>query len=1246
MARPEAVQLAGFYPTPQPLVARIAALVERAPSDRHAVIVDPCAGEGEAVFEIARRLTTDGRNDVYAAEMEATRFEALRARAREHGGSDARVLEGDAFRIEFDHWSSGGASLLFLNPPYDADREHGRLEQRFLARFTDVLATEGVLLFLVPHYALAASAEYLATHYDVDDCFRFPDPDFAAYKQVVLVARRREPRLAPDGSIIERVRAWAESADGMPELPNGKRFRDGEGAIVSMPTYDRWSSGALSKWEMRSVDLAGLASRYRAWSATARGVALAPVRGIEPEQPLSEMLLRSFPVATPPRPAHIAAGIASGLFNGARVTSKTRKFPPLLVKGVFDREYKTIDERTNKDGEVTSVVQVQQPKLVTTILDLRAKRYHVLGSDTRETAASNVATMTVADLLRHYGDSLMGVMRRQCPVLYDPTALPRTRLASSPRRLFSAQAHAARALVKLLERGDNAILLGEIGSGKSTVSLVAARTRGARRPLILCPPHLLQSWRNEAKSVLPNAELRVISTIEDVEAIAATPPDRTVIAVMSREAAKLAHAWAGVGGRACPKCGAELPPPDVDLGKKRARCGATKWTPRDRLGRITVDLAQRLAAYAPGHHVLRSIVALSSGRHGERRLEWMRDNRARGFCGLAVDDVAEAVALLITSSSDDHEKRESAQRAILWACLAVGDDEFTARVARAVAAHDPPHVYDSFSSRVALLLPPDGEAQRALVEELRAGRAERWGDPWAGFARTVEDAKNGVEWTRAAGIRVSWKDGALALADGVKPRSITAATSMLEAMTSAATFRTSRECGEFLFQAVPEPRRVALAQHVARYYPRLFDFLILDEGHEYASDTSAQSFSAHRLSGLGMPTILMTGTIMNGYAESLFVNMWALSKDFRREFARDEKQRFVDRYGYRKRLVSERDASRASEVEYGSQSDRITTSERVIGNAPGVLPLFLLRHLLPIAVTLHKSDLAIDLPPCTQEKCDVEPTPEQKKRFDRLREALVAQIKEDRFEEGLAGKLWGQLAELPSYLDRATSDVGNCDSGDYEIRYPESVLEGRLVASEPGFASSELLPKEAWMLDRVERELAEGRRVMVFAWHVKLLPRLARLIEERIGERVPILHADKVGTAKRQEWIDREVVKKGARVLVTNPVAIQTGLNNLVHFASEVWMENPACNPVVFRQAIGRVDRIGQKLETRIFFPVYAGTLQENLYDLLAKKVAVSVSTDGLDPESALLAAGVGESDALAALSIGRQLWAMMNEAA
>ena len=313
-------------------------------------------------------------------------------------------------------------------------------------------------------------------------------------------------------------------------------------------------------------------------------------------------------------------------------------------------------------------------------------------------------------------------------------------------------------------------------------------------------------------------------------------------------------------------------------------------------------------------------------------------------------------------------------------------------------------------------------------------------------------------------------------------------------------------------------------------------------------------------------------------------------------------------------------------------------SERAAGDAPGVLPLFIIKHLLRMSVTLHKADLSIDLPECTQRMHLIEPSAEQLGRYTELETALLKQIRADLFSP-VSGKLFGQLAELPSYLDRAT--LGNVEGGDrIDVNYPESV-GGAIVASQPVQEPGTILPKEIWMLSQLRKELDEGRSVMIFAWHTALLPRLEALVSAKFEEPVAVLDSNKVTAKKRQGWINRQI-KKGIRILIANPVAVQTGLNNLVHFSTEIWMENPACNPTTYRQATGRVDRVGAKKATRILFPVYAGTLQEQLYDLLMRKVAVSVSTDGLDPESALQAAGVGAEDYLAGLSIGKQIWALI----
>jgi hypothetical protein len=1270
MARLESVAVGGYYPTPPHLVSRIADLVAKVrmpvpvmhtsgtytyvedSSKGEISFMDPCAGEGAALLALIRRLygpdeeirATADQIRVFTCEMEKTRADVLKKSLESITYAIAKdTLVGDAFRAMFERTANKtGVGLLYLNPPYDTDPVHGRLEQRFLERFTRALTMGGVLLFVVPFYALKASAETLAQEYRDVRCFRFPGTDFDIYRQVVLIASKREPLLVPDPQVLAQVQEWAADASTLPELPP-----EGSEPLYSIPIAKR-HYGGLNEWEIRPVDLTGILAKVRPWSYSTRTGVTLPIPGVLPDVPVQELMLRTYPLAVPPRPAHIAAGIASGLFNGARIDADEGVLPALLVKGVFDREYKTIEEKQNKDGEITTVIQVQQPKLVVTVLDLETHKYHVLSSGTEATGSKDVASMNVADLLAHYGDSLMDVMKRQCPVLYDPRRDGDSiTLASSPRKLFTAQTHVTKALVKIfgganapkrVRRGRSAILLGEIGSGKSTVSLMAARTVGAHRPLIMCPPHLLEGWKEQISAVVPDAEVHVLADVEDLERVAKIKGDRTVICIMSREAAKLSHSWEGAAG-SCPKCGAPTLGEADTLAKKRVRCSHRRLIAKDLVAREARELAVKLLPFEPSG----TVGSILHGRFDARRAKHYAESGVkRTFKGLGLgtlDRVIDNITDRVLKSDDELGLSAAVQRAIVFSLLAAGSDAKIVEVAsKLFTGH-----MESFSRQILHLLGPDGEA---AVETFNTANPSRGGYDYTfstfqreqGDLRALKEVK-----IYDSDIKYQWTDRGVVTVNGYGRYSLHAAVRALETLAHVGQFGWSRECGEELFGASPEPRRVALAKHIVRYHRDLFDFLILDEGHEYATDGSAQERSAHRLTTLGLPTILMTGTIMNGYAESLFMNMWALSADFRSEFGREERQRFVDRYGYRKRAVQEKDLE-GKVVEFGSNSDRVTIrSERIIGSAPGVLPLFLLRHLLPIAVTLHKADLAIDLPACTQHRHEVEPSRELLSRFEALKTKLVTQIRADQFStDGKAGKLFGQLAELPSYLDRATSDVGNVESGDFEIRYPETVDEGKLIVSQPGFSSDTLLPKEEWMLDLIERKLEQGRNVMVFSWHVALLPRLARLIEKRTGEKAPILYADKVATGKRQDWINREILKKGRRILVTNPVAIQTGLNNLVHFSAEIWMENPGCNAITFRQAIGRVDRIGQTRDTEIHVPVYKGTLQVALYDLLMKKVAVSVSTDGLDPESALQAAGLGEDEYLAGLSIGKQLWSMI----
>ena len=134
MARPESIALGGYFPTPRHLLPSLASLVGfelPASSDRH-VLVDPCTGDGEAIctlrdlwFGTTRTPSRSASLDahIFAVELERERFNAARRRLNHWDQASNHnwdvVLEADAFQVGIER--RDGASILFLNPPYDTD---------------------------------------------------------------------------------------------------------------------------------------------------------------------------------------------------------------------------------------------------------------------------------------------------------------------------------------------------------------------------------------------------------------------------------------------------------------------------------------------------------------------------------------------------------------------------------------------------------------------------------------------------------------------------------------------------------------------------------------------------------------------------------------------------------------------------------------------------------------------------------------------------------------------------------------------------------------------------------------------------------------------------------------------------------------------------------------------------------------------------------------------------------------------
>ena len=1221
MARPASQATAGYFPTPDHLLPAIGSLVALE-CERYArpLFLDPCAGTGTAISSLAAHVlgleVAEAGGYCQGIELEATRADALKRRLP-HGAAH----KGDA--LTFGLQATPGASVLFLNPPYDHDADFRRLEQRFLARFSDALAPGGALLLVVPHYALEASADFLASHYSNVRAWRFPEGDFAAFRQVVVLGERRAAPIPSDRSTAQVLRAAAESADALPVLSD----RDGSPALtVRVPR-------AGLALHPQAIDVQDLLARARPFHASAALMGF--------DRDARRLLGAPLPVALPPRPAHIALALAAGLLNGRCLAPDDPcALPPILAKGTFTRVLQTVDQRRNKDGEVTGEVCVQQPRLDIHVLRLDTLEFHRLALGAEPSGARVLDDFNTADLLEHYGSSLAALVREQLPALHDPDDPEhQVLLPELPRKPYRRQAALIQAGLKLLAVGENPQLLAEVGTGKSTVALSIAaalspghlpttaaalqragfdprRLRPVERVLIVCPPHLLQSWTDQANAVMPGAPLQVVRVPSDLDRPAA-------IYVLSREVAKLGSTIAGVKSARCPDCGHPLPDGGPEaFASRRLQCREEVAVPENDFAVLARDLAlalyrslpaellERLLPYIEAHPAVHRR-ALQRSRRGvppepfsKASLEALRR---------AYDDVLHAVEHHILGRSHWEHGFWEPFRVAAYLAVLLGPFEAFSSQCRSLAerrmAEADPRRY----------LQPIEESLERQLEELAA-----MGD------RLSAAADPEAEWARVL-------------------------ARVLELLLSAATWTARPGCGAALHAATPKPRRYPLARYILSKKRRHFDLVVLDEAHEFSTTGSAQQKAAHRLVQLpGVPTITLTGSLMGGYASSLFANAWALSRRFRGQFDLDDKAAFVTRYGYRKMLVSTSTTRKLGGTRsYGRQSDRTDDDApeiRQLGEAPGVLPLYVLEHILPTGLVMHKGDLDEELPPCSEEPVAVGPAPDDLldakllAELRRLRAALVARIQADRGTDR-AGLLWGAMSELPSYLDLASEECGP-----FVLAYPEDA-GGDEVATGASFPSFWRSPKERWLLRELANELGADRRVLVFLRHTGnrgFVRRLGRLIREELGQEPVFLDPARVATVKRERWLG-QVIGDGCRVLLVHPKAVQTGLNNLTAFHTAIWYEGPDYDARVTRQANGRPHRIGQTEPVRLIYPYYDGTLQKTALDLVARKITASLQVDGLSLAGALEAAGaLSDEDRLhasAALAIGQALYRAAAEA-
>ena len=409
-------------------------------------------------------------------------------------------------------------------------------------------------------------------------------------------------------------------------------------------------------------------------------------------------------------------------------------------------------------------------------------------------------------------------------------------------------------------------------------------------------------------------------------------------------------------------------------------------------------------------------------------------------------------------------------------------------------------------------------------------------------------------------------------------------------------------------------------EFIKRQLPKhYFGLLVVDEGHEYKNEGSAQGQAMGVLASQCKKVLLLTGTLMGGYASDLFHLLWRMDpavmvadgyKASKSGSMASATMAFMREHGVLKDIYKET-ASSSHRTARG-KSLSVRTSK-----APGFGPVGILRYVLPITVFLKLRDIGQKVLPAYEEQFMAVPMSEtQQQAYQAMSAKLVALLRQALAmkDNTLLGVVMNVLLAWPDCCFRTET-----------VRHPRT--KATLHFQPAVFEETECSPKEQKFIDICLQEKTQGRKVLAYSIYSGTRDTTARLkaLLEMRGFKVAVLRAT-VDAAKREDWV-ADQVDKGIDVLITNPELVKTGLD-LLDFPTIVFLQS-GFNVYTVQQAARRSWRIGQKHDVRVIYLGYQGSAQMECLKLMGKKIAVSQSTSGDMPESGLDVLNESEGDSI-----------------
>lgn len=395
------------------------------------------------------------------------------------------------------------------------------------------------------------------------------------------------------------------------------------------------------------------------------------------------------------------------------------------------------------------------------------------------------------------------------------------------------------------------------------------------------------------------------------------------------------------------------------------------------------------------------------------------------------------------------------------------------------------------------------------------------------------------------------------------------------------------DCGSVLRQvdkSKPSNTRLSVAEYIKKQFPKgWIDLLFLDELHELKGGDTGQGNAFGAIASMSKKCVGLTGTLLNGYASSLFYILYRMNPKLMKETLKldyRDVERFVELYGAREMVQEAKEINEEGIVT--KKGKKISVRE-----LPRISP-YLLTLLLPFTIFLRLDEMNIELPDYEESVELVEPDKEWLGEYQKYLKELASEVRENRRVLGALANDAISICDLP-FMEFApqTSDNNTC--------YTPPVTEDFVTA------------KEKRLTKLVRDELSDGRKCLVFATYTNLgvSKRLETLLGDALqGYSIKCLPSS-VEASKREKWIK----DNPCDVLICNPELVKTGLD-LLEYPTIIFYQT-TYNVFTLKQAARRSWRIGQDKNVKVIFMTYDKTSQRKALSLISRKVAAANSLEG-----------------------------------